>query len=149
MTPDPTTSILTRPEVESFLHKHWDNFASKRLRAHEDSFAPNSFMFGSSSKRVEPGRLVLLRRQREYMNESTRITAQLSNLEVEFVGTDAAVAAYNLQFDAEKRIVADAAGQKTSEEHLLNGRVTHVIVRDENGNLKILHEHISRPTAER
>ncbi len=150
MTPDPTASILTRAEVEAFLNKHWNNFASKRLRAHEDSFAPNSFIFSSSSKRVEPGRLMLLRRQREYMNDSTRITVQLSNLEVEFMGPDAAVAAYNLQFDAEKRVVADAAaGQKTSEEHLLHGRVTHVIIRDADGSLKILHEHISRPTAER
>jgi len=149
MTANPTTSVLTRAEVESFLHKHWNNFASKRLRAHEDSFAPNSFIFSSSSKRVEPGRLMLLRRQREYMNDSTRITVQLSNLEVEFVGPDAAVAAYNLQFDAEKRLVTDAAGQKAAEEHLLHGRVTHVLVRDTDGNLKILHEHISRPTAER
>jgi hypothetical protein len=149
MSPDPTTNILTRAEVESFLHKYWDNLAAKRLRAHEDCFASNSFIFSSSSKRVEPGRVMLLRRQREYMNESTRITAQVSNLEVEFIGSDGAVAAYNLQFDAEKRIVTDAAGQKSAEEHLLQGRVTHVLVRDPDGNLKILHEHISRPTAEK
>src|SRR5260370_21347476 len=126
MAADPTTGILTRAEVESFLNKYWNNLAAKRLRAHEDCFALNSFIFSSSSKRVEPGRLMLLRRQREYMNDSTRITVQMSNLEVEFIGPDGAVAAYNLHFDAERRVVADAAaGQKTSEEHLLHGRVTH------------------------
>src|SRR5258708_25017873 len=125
MAADPTTSILTRAEVESFLNKYWNNLAAKRLRAHEDCFALNSFIFSSSSKRVEPGRLMLLRRQREYMNDSTRITVQLSNLEVEFIGPYAAVAAYNLHFDAEKRDAPDAdAGEKTSEEAVLHSPVT-------------------------
>jgi hypothetical protein len=115
MTSDPATRALTRAEVESFLHQYWNNLASKKVQAHEDSFAPNSFIFGSSSKRVEPARLALLRRQREYMNESTRITAQMTNLQMEFIGTDAAVAAYNLQFEVDKRIVTDAGGQKTAE----------------------------------
>ena len=80
MPPDPTSSALTRAEVESFLTRHWNNFASKRLRAHEDSFAPNSFIFSSSSKRVEPGRLMLLRRQRERKKKEQPPNAHPANL---------------------------------------------------------------------
>jgi ketosteroid isomerase-like protein len=137
---------LTRAEVEAFVHKYWSIFAAKQVRAHDSSFTAESFIFSSSSKRVEPGRLVLLRRQREYMSDSTKVTVQVSNIQIETLGPDAAVAAYNIQFDAEKRVVRDAAGTTQGEKHLSNARVTHVVVRDQEGNLKILHEHISRPT---
>jgi hypothetical protein len=145
-TSESTDRPLTRQEVESFVYKYWTIFSSKQVQAHEASFAPESFIFSSSSKRIEPGRLVLLRRQREYMNDATRLTVHVSNLQIEVPSTKIAVAAYNIQFDAEKRLVKDASGQKQGEKHLPNARVTHVIVRDHQGNLKILHEHISHPT---
>src|SRR5258708_12432208 len=96
MAADPTTSILTRAEVESFLNKYWNNLAAKRLRAHEDCFALNSFIFSSSSKRFEPGRLMLLRRQREYMHDSTRITVQRNNPKAAFIGPPLSVASHHL-----------------------------------------------------
>src|SRR5882672_8570036 len=105
-----TTDPGTRTEVESFVRKYWDIFAAKQVRAHESSFTSDSFIFSSSSKRIEPGRLVLIRRQREYMNDATKLTIHVSNMQVETMGTDVAVAAYNIQFDAEKRVVKDAAG---------------------------------------
>jgi len=145
-TSESTDRPLSRQEVESFIYKYWNIFASKQVRAHEASFAPESFIFSSSSKRIEPGRLVLLRRQREYMNDATKLTVQVANLQIEVPGANVAVAAYNIQFDAEKRLVKDAGGQKQGEKHLPNARVTHVIVRDQQGNLKIFHEHISHPT---
>src|SRR5882672_69051 len=105
-----TTDPATRAEVESFVRKYWDIFAAKQVRAHESSFTSDSFIFSSSSKRIEPGRLVLMRRQREYMNDSTKFTILVSNIQVETMGPDVAVAAYNIQFEAEKRVVKDAAG---------------------------------------
>src|SRR5258708_28493698 len=146
MTPESTDRPLSRPEVEAFVYKYWSIFASKEVRAHEASFSPESFIFSSSSKRIEPGRLVLLRRQREYMNDTTRLTVHVTNLQIELPSPEVAVAAYNIQFDAEKRVVSDSSGRKIAEKHLPNARVTHVIVCDEHGDLKILHEHISRPT---
>jgi ketosteroid isomerase-like protein len=146
MPSESTTPPLTRAEVEAFVRKYWSIFAAKQVRAHDSSFASDSFIFSSSSKRVEPGRLVLLRRQREYMSDSTKVTVQVSNIQIETVAPDVAVAAYNIQFDAERRIIKDAAGKTQGEKHLPNARVTHVVVRDQEGNLKILHEHISRPT---
>lgn len=147
MTPSESTDRpLSRQEVESFIYKYWSIFAAKDVRAHEASFAPESFIFSSSSKRIEPGRLVLLRRQREYMNNATRLTVQVTNLQTELPSPNIAIAAYNIQFDAEKRLLKDASGQKQGEKHLPNARVTHVIIRDHQGNLKIFHEHISHPT---
>jgi ketosteroid isomerase-like protein len=115
------------------------------VRAHDASFAPDAFIFSSSSKRIEPGRLVLLRRQREYMNADTKITVQVTNLQIELPAPNIAIAAYNIQFDSENRFM-EASGKKKGEKHLPNARVTHVIISDEQGNLKIFHEHISHPT---
>src|SRR6266481_1361028 len=108
---------LSRQEVESFIYKYWNIFASKQVRAHEASFSPESFIFSSSSKRIEPGRLVLLRRQREYMNDATKLTVHVTNLQIEVPGPNIAVAAYNIQFDAEKRRVKAARVQKRGEKH--------------------------------
>jgi hypothetical protein len=146
MPPESTERPLSKQEVESFVYSYWSIFSSKQVRAHEASFASESFIFSSASKRIEPGRLVLLRRQREYMNDATKLTVQVTNLQIEVPGPNIAVAAYNIQFDAENRLVKDASGQKAGEKHLPNARVTHVIIRDHQGSLKILHEHISHPT---
>lgn len=145
MTSELASPPVTSAEVESFVEKYWRVFAEKRIREHESSFTLGSSIFSSSSRRIELGRLVLIRRQREYMNDSTTVTVRVKNLQVETLGRDAAVAAYNIQFDAVKRMVKDAGGARQGEKHLPNARVTHVIVRDQEGNLKILHEHISRP----
>jgi ketosteroid isomerase-like protein len=80
------------------------------------------------------------------MNDATKLMVQVTNLQIEVPAPNVAVAAYNIQFDAEKRLVKDAGGQKQAEKHLPNARVTHVIIRDQQGDLKIFHEHISHPT---
>ncbi|MBZ5521937.1 MAG: hypothetical protein LAP21_06820 [Acidobacteriia bacterium] len=50
-----------------------------------------------------------------------------------------------MQFDAEQKEVAAAGSNRTAEEHLSNARVTQVFARHPDGNLRIVHEHISLP----
>jgi spore coat polysaccharide biosynthesis predicted glycosyltransferase SpsG len=45
MTSESTSRPLNKQEVESFVYKYWSIFASKQVRAHEASFAPESFIF--------------------------------------------------------------------------------------------------------
>ena len=83
-----------------------------------------------------------MQRQREYLAKSTKLRVQVADIHVVAVGTDAAVAAYSLEFHAEQIPVAGTM-MKRPEEHLSNARVTHVFERNENRRLKIVHEHIS------
>jgi ketosteroid isomerase-like protein len=145
MCPDNLTSRLSQGEIESAVRRFWELFASKRTEQWQTFYADVALVFGTASRRPEPARLVVLRRQREYFAGATQMDIQVSRVEVELLGPDCAVAAYLLQLHAEQVSKQSAAGHVASEEHLENARVTHVFQRQEDGCLKIVHEHISAP----
>lgn len=87
--------------------------------------------------------MVLVRRRREYMAGSGKMKVDVGHIDVEMIGTNAAVAAYTMQLYAEKELAPAVARSRFSEEHLKDARVTHVFVRQNDGRLKIVHEHIS------
>jgi ketosteroid isomerase-like protein len=135
-------SSLTAKEVEEAVQKYWSISAAKDAEEQQASYAGHALVFTSSSKRVEPARLVSMQRQREYLAKSTKLRIQVAGVQVILLGTDAAVAAYTLEFHAEQIPLAGTI-TKRPQEHLSNARVTHVFERNENGELKIAHEHIS------
>jgi ketosteroid isomerase-like protein len=138
---------ITPAEVEAAVHNYWSVFASKAREELRRLYADNASVFGSTSKRLEPARLAWVRRDREYMASPARMKVELSNIEVEPIGEDAALAAYNMSFEAlQKHIVSTTAGQ-TGHEHIANARVTHLFIRHPDGSLKIMHEHISAPVS--
>jgi ketosteroid isomerase-like protein len=87
----------------------------------------------------------LLRRQREYLTAGTRTTVEIGAMEVGLIGPNHALAAYTIRLDAERITRASSSGQPVSEEHLENARVTHLFHRENDGALRIIHEHISVP----
>ena len=135
-------SQVTKTEVEVAVQKYWAVSAAKDAEQQQAFYANHAIVFTSSSKRAELARLVSMQRQREYLAGSTRLRVHVSDIKVLALGTDAAVAAYSLEFHAEQIPVAGTV-MKRPEEHLSNARVTHVFERNENGELKIVHEHIS------
>ncbi len=133
---------LTTREVEAAVRKYWAISSAKDAEQQRAFYAGHAIVFTSSSKRTEPARLVSMQREREYLAKSTKLRIQVADVEVLLLAEDAAVAAYTLEFHAEQIPVAGAI-TKRPEEHLSNARVTHVFIRDEQGELKIVHEHIS------
>jgi ketosteroid isomerase-like protein len=145
MCPDNLTSRLSQGEIESAVRRFWELFASKRTDLWQNHYADTALVFGTASKRPEPARLVVMRRQREYLAGATKMEIKVNRVEVEMLGSDCAVAAYLLQLHAEDVAKPTAEGHVTHEEHLENARVTHVFQRQQDGGLKIVHEHISAP----
>ncbi|HJT52594.1 MAG TPA: nuclear transport factor 2 family protein [Candidatus Angelobacter sp.] len=137
---------LSASEVESAVRRVWELFAAKKVDQWQSFYADIASVFGTASKRPEPARLVVLRRQREYLTSTTRVQVHVEKVDVELIGPDCAVAAYIMQLDAEQITRVSAAGQKEQEEHLENARVTHVFQRTSDGSLRIVHEHISAAT---
>jgi len=138
---------LSRQEVEAAVKSYWTISTSRQAEKQAACYDDNAWIFTSSSRRLEPARLVLMRRHREYMMGSTRLQAEIGRIEVDLTGPNVAVAAYTMQFDAQRKPVFGGGPAKAQEEHLKNARVTHVFVRDPDGVLKIVHEHISIPDA--
>jgi len=137
---------LSASEVESAVRRVWELFAAKKVDQWQSLYSDVASVFGTASKRPEPARLVVLRRQREYLTSATKVRVSVGKIDVELIGPDCAVAAYIMQLDAEQITRLSAAGQREHEEHLESARVTHVFQRDSDGGLRIVHEHISAAT---
>ncbi|HLJ89888.1 MAG TPA: nuclear transport factor 2 family protein [Candidatus Angelobacter sp.] len=144
--PSPIASQpVTKAEVEYAVRNYWTLSTSKQAELQQGCYADNALVFTSSSRRLEPGRLVLMRRQREYMSTGTKLKVEVGRIEVELIGVDAAMAVYIMQLDAEQKSAVHNGVAKIAEEHLQHARVTHIFVRSADGKLKIVHEHISVP----
>lgn len=139
------TRPISKMDVEIAIRNYWIVFMSKQAEQQRDCFAEAAFIFASNSRRLEPGQLVLLRREREYMAEATTINVSVGRVEVELLGEEAAVAAYTMRFDAVQKETMGAGAARLSEEHHPYARVTQVFSRLPDGSLKIVHEHISVP----
>ena len=135
---------ITKQEVESAVRQYWSVSAAKDSGQQSNFYCDDAFIFTSSSKRLEPARLVSMRRGREYLARSTKLRVEVGAMEVALLGPDAAVSAYNLQFHAEQ-LPTEGTVAKSPEEHLQDARVTQVLLRSPEGALRIVHEHISVP----
>src|SRR6185437_12990226 len=58
---------------ESAVRRVWELFAAKKIDQWQSFYADIASVFGTASKRPEPARLVVLRRQREYLTSTTRV----------------------------------------------------------------------------
>jgi ketosteroid isomerase-like protein len=145
MCPDNSSLCLSQAEIEAAVRRFWELFAHKKTHEWQRFYSDSAVVFGTGSTRPEPARLVVLRRQREYLASSARMTIDVGRIDVELLGRDCAIAAYLLHLHAEQIAKLSASGSKESEEHLQNARVTHVFHRNEDGGIRIVHEHISAP----
>lgn len=131
---------ISAEQVRNEVERFWSAFASKAADVIESFYLPESTVFSSVTSRAEPGRLAATRRKREYFHPQSRIRVQLGKIEVQPVGDAAAVASYTFEFHATR--VMGALG-KDVEEDIQNGRATQVFVQQPDGQVCILHEHLS------
>jgi len=136
---------LTRVEVESAVRAYWKALSAKDAVQQQNFYDDHAGIFGTDSNKLERARLVLLRRQREYLSAATKTTVQVGEIDVELIGSVHALAAYTIRLDAKHVTKTSPTGSPVSEEHLENARVTHVFERQSDGALRIVHEHISVP----
>jgi hypothetical protein len=136
---------LTPQEVEAAVHRYWEVSSGKKSAAQETFYSEIASVFTSSSRRLEPARLVLLRRRREYLESASIMTVNIGRIEIELLDPATGVAAYTIGLHVEHVAKPGALGEKDLQEHIDHARVTHVFQRADDGKLKIVHEHISAP----
>jgi len=138
-------SSLTKADVESAVRGYWRALSAKEAVQQQNFYDDHAGIFSTDSNRLERARIVLLRRQREYLSAGTKMAVQVGEIEVELIGPHHAVAAYTIHLDAKHIARTSSSGTSMAEEHLENARVTHVFQRQNDGALRIVHEHISVP----
>jgi len=136
------TTSLTPETIRAEVARFWNAFTSKSAEILEDLYAHESTCFGPSSNRPEPGRLAATRRQREYFAPAAMLRSQVGHVDVIMLGETSGVASYTFQFHATK---VTPAGGRAKEEHIAQGRATQVFSLDQDGVLRIVHEHFSLP----
>ena len=134
---------LTVAEVEEAVRRYWTVAAGKLTNELQSSYLDTASIFATASRRLEPARLVTARRLREYMDSGSRMSYELGAIDVDLLTHDSAVAAYSARWRADQIAKPSARGGKVSDENFTHLRVTHVFQRQEDGSLKIIHEHLS------
>lgn len=130
---------ISPEEVRTEVKKFWDFFSRKSKSRFEEMYLPSATVFAADSRRIEPARLMLLRRERELFGPSSLVAAKLGTIDVQLLGPDLAVASYPLHWS----ITRAFASQKRVQVDMPYVRATQAFQRDDKGILRIIHEHMS------
>jgi hypothetical protein len=132
-------SDISAEEVRAIVKKFWDFFSRKAKSQFDEMYLPSATVFSADARRIEPARLMLVRRARELFGPASLVGAKLGTVDVQLLGPNLAVASYPFHFSI-TRVLANGKRYQTE---IPSGRTTQVFQRDEKGVLRILHEHLS------
>jgi ketosteroid isomerase-like protein len=130
---------ISSTQIKGEVKKFWDNFTSKSKNGFQDLYSPTATVFSVDGRRSEPGRLMWVRREREFFGPQASVGAKLGEIVVQVLGPNLAVASYAFHFSV-IRILPN--GSRVQVE-LPFGRATQVFQQDEHGVCRIIHEHLS------
>jgi ketosteroid isomerase-like protein len=129
------TIDLIRTEVRRF----WQAFAQYDVKTIRLMYGAEATVFHPSSKRFELGPLTVARYEREYAHPACKIIFQLGEIQVTLLSDTTAVATYT--FELHINNVTTPAG--IIDRHVSPGRATQIFALNNEGKLKIVHEHRS------
>jgi ketosteroid isomerase-like protein len=137
-----TASISTH-EIRAEVERFWNILSGKSPGKLEDLYSPLAVVFTGKAKRSEPGQLTAMRRMRKFVGATSASNAEIDPIEVQFVGTDVAIASYTYRFYSSNTHRDGSRVKRTAQ----FGRSTQIFQRDDRGALKIVHEHLSSAAA--
>ncbi len=129
---------MSPDEIRAEVRKLWDFFSQKSKAAFAEMYLPSATVFAVDSRRVDLARLMLVRRERELFGPASSVAVKLGPIDVQFV-SHLAVASYPFHLSITRAL----PGGKRYQAEVPSGRATQVFQRDEQGVLRILHEHMS------
>lgn len=132
---------VTAEDVHQIVRHFWDVFRARSEEKLRELYARSSTAFETGGARVEPGKLGVARRAREYFHREAQFEVQLGAVEVTLLSETTAIASYTFKFQAKRRRTAPG---KMEDESLDVVRATQVFGM-EDGKLRIVHEHFSVP----
>jgi len=139
----PIMSNISSDDVRAEVKKFWD-FLSRKLKSQfAEMYLSSATVFAADARRMEPARLMLVRRERELLGPASFVAAKLGSIDVQPLGADLAIASYPFHLS----ITRTRSSGKRYQSEVPSGRATQVFQRDEKGVLRIIHEHMSSAEA--
>jgi ketosteroid isomerase-like protein len=130
---------ISPAQIKADIKKFWDAFTGKSARGFQELYSPTAVVFSVDGRRTEPGRLMLVRREREFFGPKSSVGARVGEIAVQVLGPNLAVASYPFHFF----VVRSLPNGKRVQVDVPFGRATQVFQRDESGARRIIHEHLS------
>jgi ketosteroid isomerase-like protein len=130
---------ISPEQVRAEVRRFWKIYCDKRKDQFAELYSPDATVLEIDARRIEPGLLMVARRVRELFSPLASLHAELRSIDVQILEPGIAVASYGLHF----RLIRVSATGKRLESDLPVTRVTHVFQQDQNGKLRIIHEHMS------
>ncbi len=134
---------ISPDEVRVAVGRFWNAFAAKSRNTFPEMYFANALVLSSTGLQAEPGRLAIVRRMRKFFDSPGTLSIHIGQIEVQLLGEKTALATYFYVFEATETGRDGSRVRKRTP----FARATHIFQRDEQGNLRILHEHLSSATA--
>ncbi len=129
---------ISAEQVRAAVRSYWEALASKSKQKLADFYAGDAIVFMADTKRNEPARLMIERRNREFFDTQGSASADLGAIEVQLPCPGIAIATYGYHFRAIR-----VRGPARVQIDMPMTRATQVFRREANGELRLVHEHLS------
>jgi ketosteroid isomerase-like protein len=130
---------VTAQEVRDCVREFWEAFTKQSQNKFQELYSPTAICFAADGRRSEPGRLMWVRREREFFGPRSSVGAKVGLVNVQVLAPALAVASYPFHFS----IIRVLPNGNRVEVEVPYGRATQVFRRNEDGRLIIIHEHLS------
>lgn len=130
--------ISSAQDVSAQVHRFWSVYCNGSKHLLGEMYLPSAIVFGTFARRSESVQLTLARRLRKVGSLKSWMSADLGPIDVQIVG-DIAVASYPYRFHL---IKTNADGSRLDLDTPYS-RGTQIFQLDQNGALRIIHEHFS------
>ncbi|HWZ43373.1 MAG TPA: DUF4440 domain-containing protein [Candidatus Saccharimonadales bacterium] len=131
---------ISADKVKDRVEEFWQIMSGKSRARMEELYSASALVISGRGRSPEPAALAITRRKRSEVAASED-RAELDVVEVLVVG-DVAIASYVYQFHRSRK--DDLGG--VVQRHTRHGRATQIFQLDEQGVLRIVHEHLSAAT---
>src|SRR6516164_5549864 len=134
-----TMEAVTPQQIRDCIREFWEAFTKQSQNKFQELYSPTATCFAIDGRRGEPARLMWVRREREFFGPQSSVGAKVGVVSVQVLTPALAVASYPFHFS----IIRVLPNGSRVEVDVPYGRATQVFLRDQNGKLLIIHEHLS------
>jgi len=131
--------VVTPQQIRDCVREFWEAFTKRSQSKFEEHYSPTASCFAIDGRRGEPARLMWVRREREFFGPRSSVGAKVGVVNVQVLAPALAVASYPFHFS----IIRVLPNGSRVEVDVPYGRATQVFLRNEEGKLLIIHEHLS------
>ncbi len=129
---------IAAEQVRAAVRAYWNALAKKSKQELAGFYAPDAIVFMADTRRNEPARLMIERRNREFFDAQGSASAEVGEIEVHIPGPDVAIATYSYHFRAIR-----IRNNNRVQIDMPMTRATQVFRRESDGALRLVHEHLS------